>query len=136
MKERVNVMDYAEQITKALPRGLLLNTNGEKFNSMVIGWGGLGVMWGVPAFTVYVRENRYTKAQLDRTGEFTVSVPLNGPVPEIVSLCGGQSGRNVDKAARVLGWKAKRNLGDMCRDAWRWEQNRTQTVKRLQKETV
>ena len=101
MKERVNVMDYAEQITKALPRGLLLNTNGEKFNSMVIGWGGLGVMWGVPAFTVYVRENRYTKAQLDRTGEFTVSVPLNGPVPEIVSLCGGQSGRNVDKAARL-----------------------------------
>lgn len=28
-----------------------------------------------------------------------------------------------DKAARLLGWTAKRSLEDMCRDAWRWEQS-------------
>lgn len=28
---------------------------------------------------------------------------------------------NADKAANVLGWKAKRNLADMCRDAWNWQ---------------
>ena len=39
MKERINVQDYANLITKALPRGILLNTNGDKFNAMVIGWG-------------------------------------------------------------------------------------------------
>lgn len=28
---------------------------------------------------------------------------------------------NVDKAAKVLGWRATRNLEDMCRDAWNWQ---------------
>ena len=27
---------------------------------------------------------------------------------------------NADKALRILGWKAHKNLEDMCRDAWRW----------------
>ena len=98
MKRDINVTEYANQITTALPRGILLNTNGDKFNSMVIGWGGLGTCWGRPVFTVYVRENRYTKAQLDKTGEFTISIPLNGPIPGIAKICGSQSGRNVEKA--------------------------------------
>ena len=25
------------------------------------------------------------------------------------------------KSAEVLGWKAERNLQDMCRDSWRWQ---------------
>lgn len=97
MKEKIKISEYAQKITEALPRGILLNTNGEKFNSMIIGWGALGTIWGKPAFTVYVREHRYTKAQLDRTGEFTVSVPLDKPVPSIARICGSQSGRNIDK---------------------------------------
>lgn len=28
---------------------------------------------------------------------------------------------NPEKAYRVLGWKAKRNLEDMCRDSWNWQ---------------
>lgn len=97
MKEKIEIADYAQTITNALPKGILLNTQGEKFNSMVIGWGNLGTTWGVPTFVVYVRENRYTKSQLDRTGEFTVSIPLDKPVPKIAKVCGSQSGRNVDK---------------------------------------
>lgn len=27
------------------------------------------------------------------------------------------------KAFRLFGWKAKKNLEDMCRDAWRWQKN-------------
>ena len=30
---------------------------------------------------------------------------------------------NVDKAARLLHWHAELGVEDMCRDAWRWEQN-------------
>ena len=60
MKEKIDVKQYAEKITEALPQGILLNTNGDKFNSMVIGWGALGTVWSRPAFTVYVRESRYT----------------------------------------------------------------------------
>ena len=27
------------------------------------------------------------------------------------------------KAANLLGWKAKRNLDDMCTDLWQWQSN-------------
>lgn len=97
MKETIKVTEYAQMIIEALPRGILLNTKDTKFNSMVIGWGGLGTVWGKTVFTVYVREHRYTKAQLDSTKEFTISVPLSQPVPAITKVCGTQSGRDVDK---------------------------------------
>ena len=97
MKEPIHLNDYAGLIQAALPKGILLNTQGEKFNSMVIGWGNLGVTWGMPTFVAYVREGRYSKAQIDRTGEFTLSIPLDGSVPGIVQVCGRTSGRNVDK---------------------------------------
>ena len=101
MKERIHIADYANKITEALPKGILLNTNGDKFNSMVIGWGALGTVWSVPAYTVYVRQSRYTKAQLDKTGEFTISVPLGEPDPKISKVCGSLSGRNVDKVTEA-----------------------------------
>ena len=97
MKETINITDYANLITKALPKGILLNTNGDKFNSMVIGWGHLGTLWGKPTFHVYVRQGRFTKAQLDKTGEFTVSIPLDKPDPDITRICGWQSGSQIDK---------------------------------------
>ena len=97
MKEKINVTDYANLITKMLPKGILLNTNGDKFNSMVIGWGHLGTLWSRPTFHVYVRQGRYTKGQLDRTGEFSVSVPLESVDPKITRICGGQSGFSIDK---------------------------------------
>ena len=98
MKEKINVTEYANLITAALPRGILLNTNGNKFNSMVIGWGHIGTLWGRQTFHVYVRQGRYTKGQLDKTGEFTVSVPLSGIDPLINRVCGSKSGFNIDKA--------------------------------------
>ena len=97
MKETIKVADYANIITEALPKGILLNSKHTKFDSMVIGWGGLGTVWGRPVFTVYVREHRYTKAQLDETGEFTISIPMGKISPVIAKVCGTQSGRDVDK---------------------------------------
>ena len=97
MKEKIDITDYANLITKAVTKGILLNTNGEKFNSMVIGWGHIGTLWSRPTFHVYVRQGRYTKAQLDKTGEFTISVPLEKPDAVINKICGWQSGHNIDK---------------------------------------
>ena len=97
-REKINVFDYAKEITASLRKGVLLNTNGDKFNSMVFGWGHLGVIWGKETFAVYVRENRYTKAQLDKTGEFSLNIPLGKADPGIARICGSQSGHNIDKA--------------------------------------
>ena len=30
-------------------------------------------------------------------------------------------GANVDKAAKILHWRAERDLAAMCRDAWNWQ---------------
>ena len=75
MKERIHAFDYAAEITKALPEGILLNTNGDKFNSMVIGWGHLGVIWGMPTFTVYVRQA--AGKQLDNQNYYLVPLAEN-----------------------------------------------------------
>ena len=98
MKEIISPEEYAEIILSQLKKGILLNTNGDKFNSMVIGWGHLGRVWSRPTFHVYVRQGRYTKPQIDKTGEFTVSVPLKDTDPLIAKVCGSRSGYDVDKA--------------------------------------
>ncbi|MBR3644627.1 MAG: flavin reductase [Parasporobacterium sp.] len=97
MKEKIRLSDYAGIITEALPKGILLNTMADKFNSMVIGWGHLGTLWGKPTFAVYVRQSRYTKKLLDEAGEFTVSTFVDRSDPDIFRVCGTMSGRDVDK---------------------------------------
>jgi len=37
MKEMIKATEYAQKITEALPKGILLNTKAAKRNSMVIG---------------------------------------------------------------------------------------------------
>ena len=102
MKREVNAFDYAGEICKALPHGVLLTTrDGEKVNSMAIGWGHIGVEWRRPVFVVYVRSSRYTKELLDKTGEFTVNIPLGEVDSRIISVCGTDSGRDVDKIEKL-----------------------------------
>ena len=49
------------------------------------------------------------------------------PVPyEITDRRPGDIGTcyaDPSKSAQKLGWKAEKNLGDMCRDAWNWQKN-------------
>lgn len=97
MKRKINVFDYTETIMKKLQKGVLITTKDTKVNSMTISWGALGIEWGKPIFTTYVRRSRFTRAQLDRTGEFTVNIPLDGEVKNILGVCGSKSGRDIDK---------------------------------------
>ena len=87
-KEKINALEYSNHINKLLEKGILLNTNGDKFNSMVIGWGHIGVIWEIDTFVAYVRQSRYTKSQIDKTKEFTISVPLENVDPEITKIIG------------------------------------------------
>ena len=97
MKQNIIVADYANHITKQLPKGILLNTCGEKFNTMVIGWGHVGRIWERPVFIAYIRDIRYTREMLDINPEFTVNIPVNGFSKEAFAICGTESGRNMDK---------------------------------------
>jgi len=87
-------------------RGLLLTSRSRegRANSMIIGWGLIGSVWGRPIWTVLVRPSRFTYELIEQTGDFTVSVP--GPdMEQACNLCGSTSGRDRDKL-RQAGLKA------------------------------
>jgi flavin reductase (DIM6/NTAB) family NADH-FMN oxidoreductase RutF len=98
MKKNIEVFDYSKEIMKALQKGVLLTTKtDDKLNSMVISWGTLGIEWGKPIFTVFVRENRFTKQQLDKNPEFTINISLGEFDRKIIATCGTKSGHHMDK---------------------------------------
>ena len=100
MKKIVNAFDYAGEICKAMPQGILLTTAAEgKVNTMTIGWGSIGIEWGKPMFVAFVRDSRYTMQMLEKNGEFTVNVPLGQVDKKILGYCGTKSGRDTDKIA-------------------------------------
>ena len=98
MKKSINAFDYAGDICKAMPKGILLTTKqGSTVNTMTIGWGTIGIEWSNPVFVAYVRESRFTRKLLDETMEFTVNVPYGQVDKNILGFCGTKSGRDVDK---------------------------------------
>lgn len=98
MKKEINVLEYGKEIMTALEKGILITTKaGDKVNSMTISWGALGIEWGTPIFTTYVRQTRFTKEQLEKNPEFTVNIPLGNFDKNIIGFCGSKSGRDVDK---------------------------------------
>lgn len=98
MKKEINVFDYTADIMNALKSGVLLTTQTkEKVNTMTISWGMLGIEWGKPIFTVFVRESRFTRKQLEENGEFTINIPVGDFDKKILSFSGSKSGRDTDK---------------------------------------
>ncbi len=102
-KRKINPADYASDIMKALPGGILLNTKaGDKLNTMVIGWGTIGVNWGKPVFAAYIRKHRFTIEQLEKNPEFTISVPVGKDYDKkILKVCGSNHGSDLDKIAEA-----------------------------------
>lgn len=102
MKKEIDVFDYAKDIMKAVSNGVLLTTKTEdKVNSMTISWGTLGIEWSKPIFTVFVRENRFTKQQLEKNPEFTINIPYGSFDKKILGFCGTKSGHETDKIGEL-----------------------------------
>ena len=100
MRSKLNAFDYAGEVCKAMPQGILLTTAAEgKVNTMTIGWGTIGVQWGKPIFIAFVRDSRHTMQMLNKNGEFTINVPLGQVDKKILGYCGTKSGRDTDKFA-------------------------------------
>lgn len=68
----------------------------DKCNTMTASWGGVGVMWGKPCATIYLRPQRYTKEFVDAGEYFTLSF-LPEEYRKTLGYCGSKSGRDVDK---------------------------------------
>jgi flavin reductase (DIM6/NTAB) family NADH-FMN oxidoreductase RutF len=72
-----------------------------KANPMTIGWGQVGIVWGLPVFTVLIRKSRYTHECIRYSNSFAVCVPTPGHLSEALQFCGTTSGRDIDKAAQA-----------------------------------
>ena len=98
MFHTLNPKDLKDNVFSLIGDRWMLVTAGtaEHCNTMTASWGGLGVIWGAPAATCYIRPQRYTKEFLDREEFFTLSFFDEAYRGEL-SLCGSKSGREVDK---------------------------------------
>ncbi|HIZ19172.1 MAG TPA: flavin reductase [Candidatus Olsenella stercoravium] len=109
MREKIDVAEYAPTILRELPKGVLLTASADsRVNPMTIGWGTLGIEWGRELFVAYVRSSRFTYGLIEKSGEFTVSVPmrtgekdLDQRINRILAVCGSKSGRDIDKVAEL-----------------------------------
>ena len=92
---------FAPQLISQLGNGGAFMTVSEKDvkNTMTIGWGTIGVIWGKPILMVAVRYSRHTYDLVEKTQTFTVSVPAPGKLKGALGFCGSKSGRDYDKFA-------------------------------------
>ncbi len=67
-----------------------------RFNTMTVGWGGLGRMWTRPMAMVVVRPHRYTYGFMEQYPDFTIC-HFSSEHSEVLAYCGSHSGRDVDK---------------------------------------
>jgi len=98
----IPIRDFTIKIYDFWSEHWILLTAGDfaagKFNTMAIGWGGLGNMWGKPFVHVVVRPGRYTHELMEKYDTFTVCV-FPEKYRRAVQLLGAKSGRHVDKIA-------------------------------------
>lgn len=72
----------------------------DSYNTMTIGWGGMGTLWGKSVVTVYVKPVRYTHEFLDKNDYFTVTF-FPEEYRKDLSWLGSHSGRDGDKVAET-----------------------------------
>ena len=95
---KIDLKALDKNVFSAIADQWMLITAGtaDRCNTMTASWGGLGVIWGSPAATCYIRPQRYTKEFVDENGYFTLSF-FDGKYRPQLNLCGTKSGRDVDK---------------------------------------
>ncbi len=71
-----------------------------RFNTMTVGWGSLGTMWGRPFVQIVVRPIRYTYEYTEQYDTFTLCA-FPASCRKALQLLGTKSGRDGDKIAEA-----------------------------------
>ena len=91
-------LDALREVMEQMTRGGRVPVRGRRAaerHDDRLGW--IGYCWGKPVFVAVVRPQRHTYGILQKTGEFTVSVPAAGTMRAELAFAGTKSGRDVDK---------------------------------------
>lgn len=90
--------DKLKEVMDQLGKGAFLTVKvDEEVNTMTIGWGMIGLIWNKPIFQVLVRESRHTHELMERSEDFTVSLPIGKDLKEALAFCGSMSGKSINK---------------------------------------
>ena len=71
--------------------------SGERYNTLTLGWGTTGILWGKPVASVYIRENRYSFRFFEESSIFVLSWYPKEYREAVFKIFGGTSGRDTDK---------------------------------------
>jgi flavin reductase (DIM6/NTAB) family NADH-FMN oxidoreductase RutF len=97
LMEHVDYLEVAHDALGQIKKGAFLTVQANDIvNVMTIGWATIGFLWGRPMMSVMVRDSRYTFGIIEKSSEFTVSVPRDD-MTKTIAFCGSKSGRDVDK---------------------------------------
>ena len=96
--KRITAEELAENPFKLIGKDWMLITAGDKenFNTMTASWGGVGIMWGKPVATAYIRPQRYTFEFIEKGDYYTQSF-FDEEYRDALKFCGSKSGRDYDK---------------------------------------
>lgn len=96
--KRITAEELAENPFKLIGKDWMLITAGDKenFNTMTASWGGVGIMWGKPVATAYIRPQRYTFEFIEKGDYYTQSF-FEEEYRDALKFCGSKSGRDYDK---------------------------------------
>lgn len=98
MYKSIKYNEMSKEMLEQLPKGAFLTVKSiDSLNTMTIGWGTVGFIWGKPILMVMVRYSRHTYDLMERAEDFTVSLPLKGQLKKELAFCGSKSGRDFDK---------------------------------------
>lgn len=75
---------------------LVTSGTADKFNTMTVSWGGVGIMWGKPVTFTFIRPQRYTFEFMENNDYFSMSF-FNEEQRDALKFCGSKSGRDLDK---------------------------------------
>ena len=99
MFQNIDPKDLTENVFSLIGERWMLVTAGtpDHCNTMTASWGGLGVLWGKPVATVYIRPQRYTMEFVEGATSLHPRPSFGGGYRKALALCGSKSGREEDK---------------------------------------
>ena len=123
MLKRIDPKEIGQNVFSLIGDQWMLITAGtaEQCNTMTASWGGLGVLWGAPMATCYIRPQRYTREFVDREEYFTLAF-FDEEHRKALALCGSKSGREVDKVGSAALPSKRRSAARLIlsRPSWYW----------------
>jgi len=96
--QSIDIKDLTDNAVSLFADNWFVVTAGNEndFNQMTISWGALGIIWGHPSATIYIRNTRHTYPYLKENRYFTLCA-FDEEHRDKVLFIGSNSGRDINK---------------------------------------